>query len=155
MQDISRVWLEVKALNVHSICDKLLIPLSPFYIDQCIKMFMLILNTNQLLSTTQQVNQVHQVGLQLLKKRTKFYEKHGFMNACCNFFPSFFHILSNPKYTQKNVFGSHFGVMIYSLDVQAKFPPNPYRCNFLYASNSTTHTTFKRYQPLASTLDQS
>ncbi len=86
MQNVNRVWLEIRALNVHLVCDELLIPLSPFYMDQCTQMFVLGLNTYQLLGTTQQLNHVHQVGLQLLKKGTKFYEKYGSMNACCNFF---------------------------------------------------------------------
>jgi hypothetical protein len=53
-------------------------------------MFALILDTYQFLGTTQQLNQVRQVGLQLLKKGTKFYDKYGFMNVCCNFFHPIF-----------------------------------------------------------------
>ncbi len=43
-------------------------------------------DTDQFLGTTLQLNQVEQVGLQLFKKGTKFYEKYGSMNACYNFF---------------------------------------------------------------------
>jgi hypothetical protein len=158
VQDVNKVWFEVRALNVHSVCDELLIPLSPLYIYQCTKMFMLILDINQLLGTTQQLNQVCQVGLQLLKKGTKFYEKYGSMNACRNFFHSI--SLSHtfcpiPRIPKKKVSGSHSGVMIYPLDFQVRSPPNPYRCSFLYASNFTTHTIFRRHQHSTSTFDQS
>jgi hypothetical protein len=37
---ISMVWLEVSVLNVHSVCDELLI--HPHYIDQCIEMLGLV-----------------------------------------------------------------------------------------------------------------
>jgi hypothetical protein len=47
---------EVKALNVHSVYDELLIPLFPLYMDQCTKMLVLGLDTNQLVGTTQQLN---------------------------------------------------------------------------------------------------
>jgi hypothetical protein len=64
----------------------LLIPLFPLYMDQCMEMLVLGLDTNQLLGTTQKLNQVHQVALQLFKKGTKFYEKYGSMNIGCDFF---------------------------------------------------------------------
>ncbi len=64
---------KVRTLNVHSVCDELLIPFSPLYIDQCTEMLVLILDTDQLLAINQQLNQVCQVGLQILKKGTKFY----------------------------------------------------------------------------------
>jgi hypothetical protein len=54
--------------------------------DQNKEMFVLGLDTDQLLETNQQLNQVRQVGLQLLKKGTKFYEKYGSMNIGCDFF---------------------------------------------------------------------
>jgi hypothetical protein len=90
MQDVSRDWLEVRALNVHSVYDELLIPLSPLYIDQHTKMITLVLDIDELLGNTQQLNQARQVGLQLLKKGTKFYEKYGSMNVCYNFFHPIF-----------------------------------------------------------------
>jgi hypothetical protein len=65
------------------------------------------------------------------------------------------HILPSPKDTHKEVSGSHFDIVIYPLDNSSKFFPNPYRCNFLHAFNSTTQTTFKRHQPSASTFDKS
>jgi hypothetical protein len=65
------------------------------------------------------------------------------------------HILPNPKDTHKKVSGSHSDIVIYPLDNPSKFFPNPYRCNFLYAFNSTAQTTFKHYQLSASTLDKS
>jgi hypothetical protein len=79
------------------------------------------------------------------------------MNIDCDFFhPIFFsHIPPNPKDTHKEVFGSNSNIVIYPLDNPSKVFPNPYRCSFLHASNSTTQTTFKCHQPLASTLDQS
>jgi hypothetical protein len=81
---VSRVWLEVNALNVHSVCDELLI--HPHYIDQCEEMLGLVFSTNQLLGTIPQLNQVCQVGLQLFKKETKLCEKYGSTNACYNLF---------------------------------------------------------------------
>jgi hypothetical protein len=79
------------------------------------------------LGTIQQVNQVHQIGLQLLKKGTKFYEKYESMNTSCDFFHpiSFSHILPSPKDTHKEVSGSHLGVMIYPLDNPNKVFPKP------------------------------
>jgi hypothetical protein len=71
MQNVSRVWLEVRALNVHSVCDELLVSLFPMYMDQIL---VLRLNINQLLGTTQQLNQVRQVGLQLFKNGMELYE---------------------------------------------------------------------------------
>jgi hypothetical protein len=49
-------------------------------------MFGLVFSTDQLLGTTPQLNQVCQVGLQLLKKETKFYEKYESTNACYDLF---------------------------------------------------------------------
>jgi hypothetical protein len=37
---------KIRALNVHSIYDELLIPLFPLYMDQCIEMFVLRLDTD-------------------------------------------------------------------------------------------------------------
>jgi hypothetical protein len=74
------------------------------------------------------------------------------------FFPSYFslsHILPSPKDTHKEVSGSHSSVRHYPLDFQVRSPPNPFKCNFLYAYNSTAQTTFRRHQPSTSTLDQS
>jgi hypothetical protein len=62
-QNVSKVWLEVRALNIHSVCDELLVPLFPLYMDQSTEMLVLALDTNQLMGTTQQLNQVHQVDL--------------------------------------------------------------------------------------------
>ncbi len=50
---VSRVWLEVSALNVHSVCDELLI--HPHYIDQCKEMLGLVfsnISTSRYYSTT-------------------------------------------------------------------------------------------------------
>jgi hypothetical protein len=109
-----------------------LVPLFPLYMDKSIEMLMLGLDTDQLLGTTQQLNQVCQVGLQLLKKGTKFYEKHGSMNTGCDFFhPIYFsHIFPSPKDTHKEVFGSHLGVMIYPLDNPSKVFPKPLHIQF-------------------------
>jgi len=100
---------------------------------------------------------IYQVGLQLLKKGIKFYERYGSMNNVCDFLHpiSLSHTLPNPKDTNKEVFGSHSSIVIHPLDELSKIFPNPYKCNFLHASNSTAQTTFKHHQPLASTLDQS
>ncbi len=49
-------------------------------------MFGLVFSTNQLLGTIPQLNQVCQVGLQLLKKETKFYKKYGSTNVCYDLF---------------------------------------------------------------------
>jgi hypothetical protein len=62
---------------------------------------------------------------------------------------------SDFKDTYKEVSGSHFDIVIYTLDNLNKFFPNSYGCNFLHAFNSTIQTTFKRHQLLASTLDKS
>jgi hypothetical protein len=106
---------------------------------------------------SQQLNKIYQVGLQLLKKGTKFYDRYESMNTVCDFFHPIFlsHTLPNPKDTHKEVFGSHSSIVIHPLDDPSNFFPNPYRCSFLHAFNSTAHTTFKRHQPSASTLDQS
>jgi hypothetical protein len=64
-------------------------------------------------------------------------------------------ILPSPKDTHKEVSSSHFNIVIYPLDNPSKFFPNPYKCNFLHAFNSIAHTTFKRHQLSASTLDKS
>jgi len=120
-------------------------------------MFGLVFNTYQLLGTTPQLNQVCQVGLQLFKKETKFCEKYGSINACYDFFhPASvsFTFCSSPKDTHKG-FWLPLKCMNYPLDFQVRFPPSPYRCNFLYASNSTAQTTFKHHQPSVSTLYQS
>jgi len=66
-----------------------------------------------------------------------------------------FHILPNPKDTHKEVFGSHSNIVIYPLDNPSKFFPNPYKCRFLLASDSTAQTTFKHHISSASTLDKS
>jgi hypothetical protein len=63
------------------------------------------------------------------------------------------HIQPSPKDTHKKVFGSHLGVMMYPLDNPSKVFPKPCRCNFLCASNSIVHTTFKRHKPSTSTID--
>jgi hypothetical protein len=47
---------------------------------------MLRLDINQLLGSSPQPNKVRQDGLQLLKKGTKFYERHGSMNIGYDFF---------------------------------------------------------------------
>jgi hypothetical protein len=73
MQNVSRVWLEVRAFNVHSVSNELLVPFCPLYMDQ-IFVLGLGLDTYQLLGITQQLNQVRQVGLELLKNGTEFYE---------------------------------------------------------------------------------
>ncbi len=52
--------------------------------------------------------------------------------------PSYFflsQILSSPKDTHKEVFGFHFGIVIYPLDNPSKVFPNPYIYNFLHASD--------------------
>jgi hypothetical protein len=46
------------------------------------------------------------------------------------------HILPSPKDTHKEVFGSHFDIVIYPLDNPSKFFLNPYKCIFLHASDS-------------------
>jgi len=109
------------------------------------------------MGSSQQLNKIYQVGLQLLKKGIKFYERYGSMNNVCDFFHpiSLSHTLPNPKDTHKEVFGSHSSIVIHPLDDPSKFFPNPYRRNFLHASNSTAQTTFKRHQPSTSTFDQS
>jgi uncharacterized protein YvpB len=109
------------------------------------------------MGSSQQLNKIYQVGLQLFKKGIKFYERYGSMNIVCDFFHpiSLSHTLPNPKDTHKKVFGSHSSIVIHLLDDSNKFFPNPYRCSFLYASNSIAHTTFKRHQSSASTFDQS
>jgi len=109
------------------------------------------------MGSSQQLNKIYQVGLQLLKKGTKFYERYGSMNIVCDFFHpiSLSHILPNPKDTHKEVSGSHSSIVIHPLDDPSKFFPNPYRCSFLHASNSTAQTTFKCHQSSASTFDQS
>jgi hypothetical protein len=48
------------------------------------------------------------------------------------------HILPSPKDTHKEVSGSHSDIVIYPLDNPSKFFPNPYKCKFLHASDSTT-----------------
>jgi hypothetical protein len=65
------------------------------------------------------------------------------------------HILPSPKDTHKEVSGSHSDIVIYPLDNPSKFFPNPYKCSFLHAYDSTAETTFKHHQPSASTLDKS
>jgi hypothetical protein len=65
------------------------------------------------------------------------------------------YILLSPKDTHKEAFGSHSDIVIYPLDNPSKFFPNPYRCNFLHASDFTAQTTFKHHQPSTSTLDKS
>jgi len=106
-------------------------------------MFGLVFGTDQFLGITPQLNQVRQVGLQLFKKETEFYEKYGSMNACCGFFhPTSlsFTFCPVPRIPTKEVLGSHLGVMNYPLDFQVKFPPSPYRCSFLYAFDSNQNT---------------
>jgi len=65
------------------------------------------------------------------------------------------HILPSPKDTHKEVSGSHSDIVIYPLDNPSKFFPNPYKCIFLHAFDSTAQTTFKHHLPSASTLDKS
>jgi len=152
---VSRVWLEVSVFNVHSICDELLI--HPHYIDQCKEMFGLVFNTYQLLGTTQQLNQVCQVGLQLLKKETEFCEKHGSINACYDFF----HLASFSLtfYPTQKIPTKRFLAPTHVYELPIGFPSKvftkPLNMEFLYAFNSTSRTTFRCHQPLASTLYQS
>ncbi len=49
-------------------------------------MFGPVFSTDRLLGTTPQLNQVCQVGLQVLKKETKICEKRGSMNVYYDFF---------------------------------------------------------------------
>jgi len=69
--------------------------------------------------------------------------------------PFLSHILPSPKDTHKEVCGSHSDIVIYPLDNPSKFFPNPYKCRFLHASDSTAQTTFKHHLPSTSTLDKS
>jgi hypothetical protein len=64
-------------------------------------MLVLILDTYQLMGSFQQLNKIYQVGLQLFKKGTKFYERYGSMNTVYDFFHpiSLSHTLPNPKDT--------------------------------------------------------
>ncbi len=150
---VSRVWLEVSTLNVHSVYDELLI--HPHYMDQCREMFGLVFSINQLLGTIPQLNQVCQVGLQLLKKEIEFCEKYGSTNACYDLFhPASlsFTLCPTQRIPTKRFLAP---TPAYPLDFQIRFPPSPYKCSFLYASNSTAQITFRRHQPSASTLYQS
>jgi hypothetical protein len=124
---VSRVWLEVSVLSVHSICDELLI--HPHYIDQCREMFGLVfsnISTSRYYSTTEPgmpswfaTTQERNI---ILWEIWIYKCLLWFLSSCF----SLTHILHSPKDTHKGLW-LPFNWMNYPLDCKVRFPPSLYK----------------------------
>jgi hypothetical protein len=113
----------------------MLVPLFSLYMDQSTEMLLLGLDTDQLLGTIQQLNQVCQIGLQLLKKGRELYKKYGSLNTSCDFFHPILLILTfcpDPRIPTKRFSVPTQVLWSTHCIVQVKSSPNSYKCNFLY-----------------------